>query len=827
MEEIRIRTLNEFEPRDDDGRREPRPEQPGASAFQPGETPEDYSRRQRDLIAGALEVFEEIVTTKIRNARAEMRTLRTSDGIDARYRIEDAKFRSEEKPELLADGSIDLSGPHAHLKAGLTLGLFTDNCTVIPPILNETLVNRGELPVAIEPVGSKKENDLKSKVFEDLLGKMLDSSHWRAEMESALRDLPRHGTAALRQSWAEEVEMVQDQDGRWIEQVRRKGLAIRHWPLLDLYVSNPERPWAWEQDGIIWQSTTTLSALAVNERVFDTGQTLSFNNDEDPMMVPLVALRGRYVNLDQLRAAESQLVREDYEAQTTGGMMDSQAENAGTGQVSAEKVYDLYEFQGYFPVGSMLRAGLLTQEMLAYYGVELQGANGPLSGEAAARLADRLIWYVSIVGESNDGRHHVIEFRPCPYRRPRNELLHGVFIPDGQKFYGLSSDAIAHDVGDAADKVLNDIVDILDNNANPTRVYNRSAFEDDEKAEKALTMLGATVGVAGGINAAEAVQYLVKPYDASFGDIMNRLIEIYTTRTMATQSMKGAKAVTESNTLGEIKEQLSASEKRLGDIIFRLAEVSLITRSARLAIEDLCWFYTPQELDDEAARVCGELGVRARSMFPTAEDKDGRARPLADELIIRHAGNAKIQKEVATQFLMQIAQTFADLPGLKRVECLRQAVSLMGFDPESYFADDEGPTSPRKELTAILSGDTPAVDPREDALGVHLPAHQFQMQMLQAMRGQAEATGGDTSFWDGAIEVLNEHILDTQDLAQQQMAAIQQAMALQAQTAAAPSHGRKGGKNPGAGAPPPDQNQIAAGLQGAASGPQPAMGGAQ
>lgn len=795
-------------------------------------TPEQYQRAQRDALGAEWDELEKLVVGHVMRGKDEMWRARNSADlqIDDRYQIEEHRFRCGEGPIIGTDGQPIKGSMNAHLKAGVTLGLFTDNVTVVGPMITEGALGAAGDPFSLEPLGRKTENDSKRLLFSEALKQQIDQSSWREEISSGLNDLPKHGTAIWRQSWCDEVEIIQSAPGRFEERVRRRGMTIKHWNLLDCYVSHPERRNAEDQETVIWHSRTTVAGLARNERMPKADVKIALGEQGEVIFNVIEAERGHFVGLEKLRRLEAERYTQGFETRQVGES--TRGQSAGTGAnaetqdsygiVSPAMQVDKYESQGAFPAAALIRAGKLTPRALAYTGVSILDSQGkPVDGEALARLAERLCWYVTVaVADSGGHTGSLLAIRPSPYRRSRTELLAATFIRDGQKFYGLSSDAIGNDVSSTADKAMNDIADILDNNADPPLAYASDAFDDDEQAESWMGNPGDRIAIKGAKTPKDALAFFERPFDEHMLMFLELLVQTYTIRTMATRGQAGGESQTQSKTYSEGRDQLQAAERRLFAIIKRVAELQIVVPSIQRCLEDLCWFLDPDDLRDYADRVAGEYAIDIETILPSGrEDGTLDMTSVADDFIVKHPGNASIPKEVAVQFLMVAAEAEQKIGNIPAGERMRQmAFRLQGIDPDPFYSDQKRPLSPRVELRLIVGGDSPKPNPNEDAL-MHYQSHLIQLQFIQYKLEEVAAAGEDTKFLEGAIKVLGEHTVATKELmAQQQMEMIQAMMA--AQTEAQPGQNGSKGKNEngakgatGKSGPPPEAQRILAGLR--------------
>jgi hypothetical protein len=787
----------------------------------------------RAALGERLRALEGTIAGMIDQERAAMATARQTLGFDARFEREVKKYRNEPRAPLNDDGTIEKGRRDSHLTAGVTTGLFIDACNVLPPQLGDLLLGYGRRPYELEASGRKAENDVKTKLVSHLLDASIEQSQWRGETMNALRDLPKHGTCFVRQSWVEQQQWVRTREGLYAQQTARRGMSVKHWDLRHCYVSNPVgRRNAWEQDAVIFYSRSTLSRLAANERVFDVRQQIEMDPvTGEPVIIPIVAEAGRFYGLERIRVREADKglkTAADQAAGSAGTIVDSTTlEEDLVGYVSSEDVFDIHERQGYFPIGALLRSGDLTPQMLEYLaGGPIRTGKGSLEVEELARLCDGLIWYITIASGIGLEGPILLECQPCRYRRPRNELLSGVLFPDGNNFYGLSLDRLGEDIEDTADRVLNDIVRILGNNADPPVILNTTLVDNEEKARRAILEEGAIVETSNAnAKAGDLAQYMLKPYDRSLPTFWQQLAEVYNVRCMTNPLSKGGQATTESDTLGEGQEQLQGTERRLADAVRRLAEEQLVRPSIVNLLDDIDWFYADRELEELATRVAGQLGLEAATIFPTAESDGGGRRPISEEFQIKTAAAAAIEKQEAIRFAIQMLGLLAADPRFDVPTAAKDIYGLAGMDGDRYFIDPMGPMAPWKEFSLILAGDRPNVNANEMAGEIHLPAHQQQRLILEAMLQKRQSMGESTEAIEGWVKVLEAHLMETVELAgaQQILKQQQMAQAAAASPAARKPKVREGEGQGGRARRDPNQARGNDGAQGQASGrPTPA-----
>lgn len=732
------------------------------------ETKEEHAKRTGRYLGNAITSIEEKIADVIDQAAKRGKELRSKQDVDTWYAEENLQYLLSAKPLVKANGEIDTEAANAHKKAGLSFGLFLDTCTVLPSNLNDAILNPGGDAYRLKARGKRRENKKKIQFWTQEVRRQIQQSRWLSEMKNAHLELVKHGTAVMRQSYAVEHQLVQVGDGDWIEEAVYSGMTIKAWPLMDVFVSHPNRQNAEDQSTVIWSSMTTLSELAKDERLWRIKHILDRNEQtEQPELRSEPELIGRYVGLDLLREEELRNSNDhvDFEERA-----DRTEYNYGNPErISAEKTYRKLELQGMFPIGNLLRNGMLTPAVLDYYDVRFSFGGRPVEGEQAARIADSIYWYITVLMDVDGGlAPRIIELRPCPYRKQRTELLAAQLIQTG-KFYGMGTYRIGRDIEEAADKVLNDTADILDSNANPKTLYSVRALGNKTAAEEALSG-DDPIAVAGGVSPEQAIQYLTKPYDAIQPALMDKLIEIYNTRTMCSQTQKGARAQTESDTLGEAQQQVKMNERRLNDIIYRISHDQLIVPSLTRALDDTDWFTSDEELADRARKYSADYGWDMKDLFKTAEaDGSGRRQNVTDEIEVEPAAMVTIGREIAIQFILQMADRVKDNPNVDVTKLYKAAVDLFGgFDDEDFFADPNEIKTPNQELLSIIYGDTVEPSMNEDSL-LHYQEHQNQRNLILALREQYAQQGIATEAIDAWIEQLDRHIDETEDFARMQM----------------------------------------------------------
>jgi len=683
-----------------------------------------------------------------------------------RWTEREAIFANRQAAPKDSQGRLVKDHQNAHLHQGLSMGLLTEAVTTVGPAIQHAVIGADGLPVEFFAYGYRGEDGPKKQLVEGIAEYDAERAGWRAAVGAGLlRPLPMHGTVTFRQGWQETTELTYEA-GKIVERPRPGGMFFYHWPELDVVVSDPQAEHAWEQRTVIWRDQVTVSELWGNRRRLDSEDTI-IRTVNGPVAKPESVRRGRYTNLEALMVEESELAQSTYMPhQHTGSDEAKGLRGEGMHGLRTERLRKRLELQGKFPVGSMLRTGELPLRAFKALipepiGIDTDRTTGeviPIEGEELFRLCDQVVWYVTVV--EGDNGWHVIDLRPCPYRRGRTELLHATFIASGC-FYGHGIDQMAGDLSDTADMFFNDVSRILKNNARPPIVVDQKLaghFRDGElwklEGDGEIFKFDSS-SVPSGLAAKDAVGYLLKPWDPSIVNFVSMIQGLFNTRAMATQVGKGAAADTGTDTAAEISMQQASLDRRLRAVVDSIAKVNLVTRSWSLWLEDLDTFNTDAQLTDLAMRVAGQPGAGAKSIWP----KGAKTLSLADEFSVRHIGDGAVRREVTAQMTLKLASTFGAVIGPEASRRLfRIGIESLGMDPDRILPEDRESVDPMDEYNLIISGGArPTVSPKDDDAS-HVKAHTMQALRVQEMIASGQVVEGIDLL--AVYDMLQSHILE-------------------------------------------------------------------
>lgn len=767
--------------------------------------------------------------------RTTMKTLRDRMGVDDQWTEEVREFRCKSLPAIdPMTGEIDKTDPEAHKEAGLSLGLFADACTTIPPIITPAILGNSGYPYVLNAKGKKAENKGKTKLCTSLVDDQLDAARWRDEMQAAINDLPYHGTSVLRQSWIEESEMIQIAPGVWKERIARRGIEIRNLPLIKVWVSHPGRRRAQDQATVLFHQRATLGELLRHERVVEEEEEIETGEGGAEMELDEGReVSGRLVGLERFQRVKGEQASDTFQTTEQKGSAQGTVTGLGAETQTGEDIMatpdlaiDCWDMQGDFPIGAGIRLGYVTPRVREYFrmNLEVPGKAGKktrkVEGEELARLADKMKWYITLAETATTGDEgEIIECRPCPYRTPRTELLKGTGFRKDGGFYGLSAHEHGKDLSRAADEVFNRVYAILSNNAGPGIGYDPQRFPEPGDEEKlAAPMDNEMIPINGGSsgNISDAIHYFVKPWQPDYLTLMKYVIETYSGRVAVYQSQKGGQATTESKTAAAQLAQAENASARWAWVA-KAFNSEVIKTSIEWALEDIGWFMTGEELREEATRVAGELGLDAELILPTAAE-EGTTIPgnLADDFIVSHPGSSTIAPEVAVQFMMQLLGILAAAPDFKLKEYAKQMADTMGLNGDDWFEEKGEAMTPKNEMRMILGGDNPRPVEGQDHIA-HLELHAIQKTFLAEARAWLIENKKDIRFVSQMVAVLDAHIEGHMNLMEKEAAAQAAVAAAQGPQMMGPPMGPPMG-GPGMMGAPPREAEIMSGLAAAAGG---------
>lgn len=719
-----------------------------------------YTDRLFEQNALAIRSFSNSVCGIVDGAVREMEQAREQYAIGARWEEEERKYNIEQSPTRTGRGEAQKGGKDEHLSAGVTLGLFHEAVNTLGPELANRLLGNHGIPATVGVRGKLDENQAKQRVGLAILKKRVDESNWRREMESvATGPLPKHGYGIVRGQWCELSGLQKTEEGDYVECIEYRGPTFTQWPSVNFYCNNPGSPWAEDQTMVCFEKpSVSLAELLANKVVWEIGQKVAVGPDGVLEAIPLVAKRGGYVGLENF-------IREKAKEGSTGAyhheptnLPHSVADKRTVPPVvDYSKPFRVRNYQGFFPFGALIRNGEVPESVMSAYGITITTKGGvPLRGEALARVADRIYWYITVA--DNGGEAYCIQFMPCPYKTNRHEYFGGQLIPDGT-IYGASPDKVGHDVADAADKIFNGLLEIVDYNAFGPTVVPANAFDEKTDPETIVYGRKKVIKLTGMDPSAASVSVLQRPLGPELLEILDRTINAYETRVMTPSSSKGAEATTQTDTLGELNQQVAGTDSRKQAVIRRLGKYQLIEPTLKFILECIDHFLSDEEKEKEAQQAAGQLGIDSRFIFPTAEDGySGRQVSLISDFTVEWDAGYR-QKEMETaQILMKMAVEHREDPRVKTIEMLKDAAQILELNGTKYFEDEKKPLNPVQVIKAIKdSGDMPNV-PHPSVILDHFQIQPLLMAMLERSREDQLMQGNNTQVIDSVIMRYKEHM---------------------------------------------------------------------
>lgn len=690
---------------------------------------------------------------------------RDRDGVQERWQKEEDTYRLHNRPANDASGTPVKHGDNSELTTGTSLGLWSENVMTLGPNLCAGLFGNGGIPLFMKPNGRISETDKKTKIVERMLFNQLEKAGWEGAIrESVNARGALHGFFPLRQTWANVMDWRRDKDDNFEEVPVDRGYRICAWPELHVYMSRAHASYkAADQDIVVWEDTCTLNDLLAERKVWASGQKVMMNAAGQIVNQPFVKSRGKYVGLEPLIRAEA----EEMQTAVLAGQADRTQEKDSNDPIhnpsviSSGKVYTRRHIQGFFPLGTMMRGGLISQNALDIWDVELKSKTGPITGEAFNRLSDQIYWYATVVQDSTGGEDwHLVQFEKCPYPENVTELVWGHVFDNGNSAYGYSAYKLCQDIWIMADSKMNDVLKISHDNARMAPIFGKSTFENKKEMEK---YLNGEIAFAESSEPNNAWGIPQRPHDPMSLDLVNMLIDRGNVRGLTTATQKSGEATTQTDTLGEVQLQEGSVERRTMAILSRLANTQIIIPTAVFALKCMNWFLDEQELAEEAKLAAGEIGLDAEYILPTAQDQSGRMRMLADEFTIRWMPNAATIREQRFQKMVNIATIGATVPGHRTDLLVQDAYDMSDLPGERYMPVQEKPLSPIDVMRGMNDhGNMPDAPPIAEDLDLHLEAYNMQLMMLSQTIEEGLATGQDVRYLQSMATKLDKLIKETQ-----------------------------------------------------------------
>lgn len=718
-----------------------------------------YKRRVAEAIAEDCDKLRDSVWAFIEDFINKSTSVRDSNRVIQRWNVEEREYRLFNKPVIDETGSIVAGRDYSHLKTGMSLGLFNKNVLVLGPKLSNGLMGTTGLPFILESRSSGDETTVKDAIINRIVKNGLDKANWASEIRNTINDtLVLHGFMAMRQTWVNRVGIVKNHEGLYEERVVEEGYQIRPWNPLDVWLSHASASTkAVDQRTVVWRSKATLNELLGNRRVWITGQKVPRVDGGGLMVIPLAILGGRFTGLEAMIRDEAEAGRRG-----TSGAVESKGEssllspNPASGEIdnpttiTAGKVYEVYELQGEFPAGMLLRAGKITEAALAYHDVSVRTRSGELSGEALARFLDRVYIYATIARDQDSGKEYIIEFKLCPYPENTTELVWAHEFDNGKCAYGYSALALCNDVWAMCDKIVNDALVVSDFNSSIKPIGDSTTF-DDRRRSLDLYLSGRTSITTPG-SPREAIHIPQRPHDVNAVELLRMLMDESNTRGMASSVDAGSKATTQTGTLGEIQSQASGMENRELAMLSRLAE-QLIEPCVNFYVMCLQHFLEPDELADLAMREAGTMGIDAEYVFPAAADRFGNSERLVDEYQVRWVPNADIEKQNRIKRLLEITASMASIvPSMKMDIIAKDAYDMAGFKGDRYVKTETvGRTSIDRFKMILHGGDMPEPSGLDEDIETNIMLDEAMVRGLMQKKVEAQQAGLSTEFLDDAI----------------------------------------------------------------------------
>jgi hypothetical protein len=731
--------------------------------------PDDFTQKANlgevgdPVFIRAAEKFMGVVTEFLRQQKSKCEAAREKKDVqfDKRYKINNRRARLSLMQRTDETGRMDDLYEDGHVKSGVYLGWTCESVLMAAAMLYQQLLESYKRPCKISGRGNRAENETLIQVCEAIIDDMLDRADFGINARYITELIPRHGTVALRYEMGVNVEFarVDALDGSEVFQEGNVRLTprIQIWPLDKVFVSHPNRPEPKDQEGIFW--------ITPNTTIYDL----------EPDEVVLLQDSGRFVgkwrNLQQVR---------DGEANKTATSM-GYGENG-----SFAPQYTLVEYEGCLPIAKWVRDGVVTYDLLRFFGVNVGPKPGQASPEQMTAWANRLsriaVWNVayltsadgySSVGTGGGNAEVLLRFQPASGRVPRRSLYKFVYTTDGLNFYGRSINDLGRQIEDAADTLFNSDLWTTHFNANPAKAFDMSGTSnmDEDEVMEALQTPNALVRIKPGAKPDDVLKFFQLP------EIPNCQMKIQALRTQfesvtgITAPMKG---MATAGTLGQDQINVSQGTTLFNKTILQCAQT--LSSLMKQIISDAVYYLTlpatvpdrTQFLVDYITRISGLPSSEIEDAIPSV---DG----LENDIIVRHPTMSGADNSVITQFLIQLWTVTGGMGFSDPKAFAQKCLELQGMRDAEEITGEIAGMQPMDEERQMAQGNWIAPRPDEDFIA-HLRQHQARMSQLAGVSMQ----GGQQNTEDAMLaKLLPMHISKTMELFQSamQLQQMQQAMA--------------------------------------------------
>lgn len=689
--------------------------------------------------------------------------------------------------------STDVSKDKKDRILGLTWGWTKKSVQVAIAAADEYLFDSGPHPTEYRALGDNDEGPWKERVLQMWASDRRDKIGFRNVLTQFLTSWATFPIGVARQQWTERVEMMRDADtGEMMEKLAYRGPSFRVYDPRWVWFSDYDRPTEDDQRGVLWFTEMDLSEIEAEEAVRVPVAEALFGAAGAIELKTIEVKRGRFLNLEQ--------VRRDYQ-QSRGGLSGDTGRELdwipdirnrrrkGSDQRRTQAPVGVLEFEGYLDLRAMVRDGHLDPILLAYLGIQLQAE----SEEGLIRKLNRVFWNVAVTTNG-----HLLQFEPTRYNPPRNTALAAPYAP----FQGLLGQGVRQlggKIEDAADKLLNLHVLSSVKNAKPSKVVNRSnalftphgevlspqdiARLDDEFDETVYTDGDAT----------QAVHHFQVPWNPNFDSDIQAMSATFGELTRITPDIKGESTAPTATQARQNLARSSLSVTKGSEIVGR----RIIEKFERNMWRDVENFMTITEFQNDLMRLAGKQGMASIYMLPTL-------RGLADQIEIRHAGAPFNDRIVRTDQIKEMVPIFTQLGTMDPEWAQLELLALTRVsNPESSLVSGGKAQSPTNEIR-LMAMDHYVKPTMRENFGMHIEEHMLQLLTLQAglegfdtqavaglgiapeqiekaVSAQGVPRGLENWKFDPQIVIvqLEQHIRETQELAQAQLAAAQAGQAAQ------------------------------------------------
>ena len=740
----------------------------------------DAPGAQRSAIAASLfneefqslqnewKLFESAVVNELQMKRNRAAQLREMDPRGFRARIELNQRRVSNSPEIRYDaatGEIMRHYKDGHVEAGITMGISSQAARTAGAHLNQREFEFSDRFFEFMGRGDKQENAPLGECLTTYAEYHLVKAKYEQTKRKVNEERPKNGVSWLRMMPIRPLRMVRGPDGQYQEQRGDLEFRFDRWPVQDVLVTNPERPYVSEQEGVFFiKRGCTLQEIIEDEATYDL--------EPNAEGVEVVRVGGRFINLDGLREADEKFEGLLFQTDTQfdSPTIDEYASHQAWKATSFNR-FDLVEYEGSINLYTLAMRKIFTPRLAALLNIEVgfepeEGNRESLRiwGQRLNRLKEFRISYVPRV-ELGDSSGRIIEFGLCPYANPKKSLYAFSYFSDSDRIMGESVTDRIKGLEDAADFIVNRQLKRSDYDSNPAIAECTRNVQGVAAIKGIQFKPGARFPVPSGMSAQEAYQVMQLPNDERWFDKVSLLTHhAYLSSGVAKVQIEGTGTA---DTLGGQQMEQAQSQLGMDDIFLTgVIEASRLIHDMVEICQDYYESEGPGGFLKELVRVCGADAARVKDLLLSATS-------ISNEFAVVHPAAFHTDPAVTAASMRADFTTYGGPLTYDTAKWAKLSGHMNGIRFMKNYLISREVVDPESEQLNMAMGNKVDPNPAESPQDfmVRMAAHQAKLMEIMQSGGMGVMVG-DTML----DEVQSAHLAVGLARYLQQGAVIQQMM---------------------------------------------------